>query len=69
MNTMTSTLTQVYSQTANDENIPNSFEGGPLKVLESYFWNPESEVEGVWQPAGETITNVNHTEGPVEIKG
>ena len=71
VNQMTNEFTQIYSQNAENENVPSKFEGaGKLKELEAYFWDPETEIEGRWEKAGQTIENVDQVEGEaVEIKG
>ena len=48
-------------------NVPSSFEGGQLEVLET---SPTTEGGGwEWEPSGQEITNVNTVEGEAEIKG
>lgn len=73
VNTMTTSLTQTYTTTSEDENIPNKFEGKPIDVLESYAYNAENPVNSqLWSKAGEVITNVNHSDTAGEegeIKG
>lgn len=49
-------------------NIPDSFEGGPLEVLEAKNEFEEGPESFEWGSAGEEITNVNTVEGEVEIK-
>jgi hypothetical protein len=69
VNEMTSTLTQVYTVNAKEENVPSHFEGKHIELLESYIFAPESPEEGTkWSKAGETVTNVNTTEQEAEIK-
>ncbi len=52
------------------ENTPNHFEGGPLKTLEGWLEFPAEKVSGMWNSAGEEITNVNTvSSGYAEIKG
>jgi hypothetical protein len=52
------------------ENVPTKFEGGPFEALETLDEFTESPGEGgTWSSSGESITNVNTTEGPGEIKG
>jgi hypothetical protein len=69
VNQMTSTLTQVYTVNATEENIPSQFEGKPLQLLEDYTYNNgEPEYRSAWSKAGEEITNVNTGEEEVEIK-
>jgi hypothetical protein len=72
INTETTELTQVYSATAEDENIPNKFEGKPLSVLETQVFNSaEPQYITGWSKSAETVTNVNTAEEPSggEIKG
>ncbi len=69
VNEMSSAFTQVYTFNEARENIPNKFEGKPLQVLETYIFIPEQpNVSTLWSKAGESITNVNTPEEPVEIK-
>jgi hypothetical protein len=70
VNTMSPTYTQVYTTTAEDENIPNKFGGtAPLQVLESYLFNAEKpSFTSKWSKAGESVTNVNTGEEAGEIK-
>lgn len=66
---MTNEFTQVYTINAEEENIPNKFEGKSLQVLEAYLYNSdEPQLSSKWSKSGETITNVNHPEEEVEIK-
>jgi hypothetical protein len=71
VNHMSSEYTQTY--TVNEEtaeNLPSKFEGKHIELLESYLQNAENPEHGsMWGPAGESITNVNHPEEEVEIKG
>ena len=72
VDTMTNKLTQVYTVKNQFEgNIPGNFEGGRIEQLEDYA---NLYLEGLgqgssWSKAGQEITNVNTTEGPIEIKG
>jgi len=70
VNTMTSEYTQVYKiNHTTVENIPNKFEGKHIDLLEDYdYVISEPTNGGMWSPAGEEITNVNHSEEPSEIK-
>jgi hypothetical protein len=62
VNTMTTSFEQVYSVTAENENIPSKFEGtAPLKVLEDYLYFPfEQPQRSKWAKAGEALTNIQH---------
>jgi hypothetical protein len=58
------------------QNTPRQFEGGALKVLESYFYNPEVLGGGSkWSPAGITLTETMEglcdpcNSGPGELGG
>ena len=72
VNSMTSSFTQVYTvNEATDENIPSAFQGGKRQLLETYIFAAQEEPETdrtAWGKSGESITNVNTTEEPVEIK-
>jgi hypothetical protein len=69
INQMTSKFTQVFTINENQENVPNKFEGKPLKVLESYLFNAEEPAKSSkWSKSGETITNVNTGEEEAEIR-
>jgi hypothetical protein len=69
VNTMTPTLTQVYTVNAAEENIPSKFEGKPIELLEDNAYNnSEPEYQTAWSKAGEEVTNVNTSEEEVEIK-
>jgi hypothetical protein len=70
VNTMTSTLTQVYTvNPVTVANIPSHFEGKHIELLEDYLYNPsEPAVTEMWSRAGEEITNTNTTAEPGEIK-
>jgi hypothetical protein len=69
VNEMTKELTQVYTINEALENIPNKFEGKPLKVLEMYLFNTEKPSKSSkWSRSGETITNVNTQESEEEIE-
>jgi hypothetical protein len=54
------------------ENVPASFEGGPLEVLEGYTENflhaGELGASTTWSPSSEEINNVDTVEGEDEIK-
>jgi hypothetical protein len=50
-------------------NVPSSFEGGQLEVLEDYNRHTEGTYTTSWSPASQEITNVNTEEGEAEIKG
>ncbi len=72
VNVMTSTYTQVFSANAEThQNIPSSFEGKHIDLLEDYTYNaeePENHTT-MWSPADEEITNENTAAEPGEIKG
>jgi hypothetical protein len=69
VNTMTSEYTQVYTVNSLAENIPSSFEGKHIDLLEAYVYSPESPQSSTeWQPAGEEVTNVNYSTEAGEIK-
>ncbi len=69
VNTMTNTLTQVYTVNENEENVPSKFEGKPIDLLESYVFNAtEPQRTTKWSKAGEAITNTNTSETTGEIK-
>jgi hypothetical protein len=79
VNQMTSEFEQVYTTNHNvgePQNIPSSFEGKHISLLEDVYGltQKEREAEGrengesVWDPAGEEITNVNTPEEEGEIK-
>jgi hypothetical protein len=69
VNTMTPTLTQVYTVNAAEENVPSHFEGKPIELLEDWVYNNgEPERRSAWSKAGEEVTNVNTGEEEVEIK-
>lgn len=69
VNTMTSSLTQVFTVNANLENVPNKFEGKHIELLESYVFNAtEPQRTTKWSKAGEAITNTNTAEQEGEIK-
>jgi hypothetical protein len=66
---MSPTYTQEYTQSEEDENIPNKFEGKPLQVLESYLFNAtEPQYTSEWSKSAEVVTNVNTGEEEGEIK-
>jgi len=67
VNQMASSFTQQYAINALDENVPDKFEGGPLKLLESYIFNVGHTSK--WSQAGLTGTIFDtHPGGPIEIK-
>ena len=77
VNTMTTALTQEYRvnnlpEGGGSENIPSKFEGGHIELLEMFLateeGNPPTQYSSMWSSAGEEVTNVNTTEGAVEIK-
>jgi hypothetical protein len=72
VNTMTSEFTQVYKVDAEHANVPSSFEGKHISLLEDslvVFPKNEAPNEGkMWSPAGEELTNVNTSEEAGEIK-
>jgi hypothetical protein len=71
VNEMSTEFTQVYTINGSEENVPNSFEGKHIELLESYLYNTgEPGVSTKWSRAGESITNVNKqlSGEPVEIK-
>jgi hypothetical protein len=66
---MTVGLTQTYTLNEQLENQPTHFEGGHIEVLESYIYNAiEPEKTGLWQKAGEAITNENHQLNGEEVE-
>ncbi len=71
VNTMSTEFTQVYTINENLENVPSSFEGKHIELLESFVYNAElPEYTTKWSKAGESITNVNKQSSgeAVEIK-
>ncbi|HTZ65683.1 MAG TPA: hypothetical protein VMB51_16405 [Solirubrobacteraceae bacterium] len=70
VNTMSTKYTQVYTVNPETEsNVPSSFQGKPIDLLETYLYNPEEpETQTDWAPAGEEITNTNTSEEAGEIK-
>jgi hypothetical protein len=69
VNEMTKAFTQVYAFNAEEENIPNKFEGtAPLKVLEDWLQNSsELTARTKWSKAGEAVTNKEHPCGTTGI--
>jgi hypothetical protein len=70
VNEMTTKYTQVFTANpATAENIPSSFEGKHVDLLEDYLYNPEQpQVTEMWSAAGEEITNENTATEAGEIK-
>ncbi len=71
VNEMNTEFTQVYTVNENHENVPSSFEGKHIDLLESFVFSSERPYETTkWSKAGESITNVNKqiSGEPVEIK-
>lgn len=69
VNQMTTKYEQVYTVNPETyENIPNSFQGKHISLLESATFNNESNYSTKWEPAGEEITNVNTSSEEGEIK-
>ena len=68
---MTSKYTQVFTvNPETQQNIPSSFEGKPISLLEDYTYNVELPSHTtMWSPAGEEITNENTATEEGEIKG
>jgi hypothetical protein len=74
VNVMTSEFTQEYKAVNTEsnelcpENVPSSFEGKHIDLLENFPTSDESGFAEMWGCAAEEITNVNTSEEEGEIK-
>jgi hypothetical protein len=70
VNTSTSKYAQNYTEEGKYpfKNIPNHFESGPLKVLESFLIIEENGNQSDWSGAGQVVSVENTSEEEGEIK-
>jgi hypothetical protein len=60
VNEMTTSFTQEFTFNEQAENIPSSFEGKHIDLLESWIEGNSPGADSQWSPSAEAITNVNH---------
>jgi hypothetical protein len=71
VNQMSSEFEQKYTVNLSPfafENVPNSFEGKHISLLEDYVTYPEKDYTTQWSSGGEEVTNVNKAEEAGEIQ-